>query len=164
MPKHLVIAVFMAFVLGMYPLAGCAQDRAADALTAASALTRGDYQDARSLYQSLLARANNPAPEHVVGYLETFLFTGDYDEGIGEAESMMATASSDPYLLYMKGRLLMVVGRYDEAGTVLERAVRHKNDFWRAGLELADLYYRTGRRAQAQRIYDHPQPVPIAAR
>ena len=71
MRTHLVIAVFMAFVLGMYPLTGCAQDQAADALAAASALTRGDYQDARSLYQSLLDRANKPTPEHVVGYLET---------------------------------------------------------------------------------------------
>jgi len=154
MPKHLVIAVFMAFVLGSYPLTGCAQDPAADALAAASALNRGDYQDARSLYQSLLDGTNKPAPEHVVGYLETFLYTGDYEEGLGEAESMMATASSDPYLLYMKGRLLMAVGRYDEAGTVLETAVRHKNDFWRAGLELADLFYMTGRRAQGKRIYD----------
>ena len=154
MRTHLVIAVLAAFVLGIYPLAGCAQDPAADGLAAGSALTKGDYQDARGRYKALLDGSNGRTPEHIVGYLETFLYTGEYEAGLGEVESMMVTASSDPYLLYMNGRLLVAVGRLDEAGAAFERAIRHKNDFWRAGLELADLLVTTGRRAQAQRVYD----------
>ena len=122
MRTHLVLAFLAAVMLGFYPLAGCAQDPAADGLAAATALTKGDYEDARSRYKSLLDRTSTRTPEHVVGYLETFLFTGEYEEGIAEAESMMANASSDPYLLYMQGRLLVAVGRLDEAGTARLRA------------------------------------------
>lgn len=154
MRKSVFIAVLAVFLFGIYPLAGCAQDPADRGQAAVSALTQGDYPEARRLYKALLDDPDGRTPENVVGYLETFLDAGDYQDGLREAEALLARGSSDPYLLYMQGRLLRAVGRLDEAGAALERAVRHKNDFWRAGLELADLLYETGRRPEAQRIYE----------
>lgn len=49
---------------------------------------------------------------------------------------------------------MRAVGRYPEAEDARRRALEAKGDFWRVGLELADLFYRTDRRAQAQRLYE----------
>ena len=153
MPKRLVIAVVTALVLGVYPLSGCAQDAAPGEEVAATALKKGDYTEARQRYQALLDTATVAAPAYIVGYLETFLTLGDYGEGLGEAELLLGKMPGNPYVLYVKGRLLAALGRYEEAEAALRDAIEKKGDFWRAGLELADLFHLTGRRAQAQRIY-----------
>ena len=154
MRKHLTIVLLITIGLGLNPLSGCAQDTTPGDLRAEAALQKGDYAEARSLYQALLDTAAVGASPYAVGYLETFLYTGDYGEGLGEAELLLAKVSADPYTLYMKGRLLVALGRYEEAEEALRRAVQVKGDFWRAGLEMADLFQRKGRRAQAQRIYE----------
>ena len=154
MRKRLFIATLLSFAFGVYPLSGCAQDAATDDEVAAAAFKKGEYAEARQLYQALLDTATVATPAHIVGYLETFLTLGDYGEGLGEAELLLAKTPDNPYLLYGKGRFLVALGRYEEAEAALRNAIQKKGDFWRAGLELADLFRRTGRRAQAQRIYE----------
>jgi len=154
MRKHVLLAVLVAFTFGIYPLSGCAQDAADRARTAVAALKKGDYAEARGLYQALLSGPDSAAPEHRVGYLETFLDPGDYQEGLQEADRLLAKTPDDPYVLSVKGRLLVAVGRYGEAEETFRKAVEQKNDFWRVGLEWADLMRMTGRDAQAQRLYD----------
>ncbi len=153
MRPRLAIAVLAALAFGVYPLAGCAQDAGEAAATAAQALNAGDYAEARRLFKDRLATPDSARALAVAGYFETFLAVGEYAEGLREADALLARTPDDAALLFMKGRLLVEVGRYADAEDAFRAAGRQQPDFWRDALELADLLQKTGRRAEATRLY-----------
>ncbi len=153
MRPRLAIAVLAALAFGVYPLAGCAQDAGEAAATAAQALNAGDYAEARRLFKDRLATPDSARALAVAGYFETFLAVGEYAEGLREADALLARTPDDAALLFMKGRLLVEVGRYADAEDAFRAAGRQQPDFWRDALELAELLQKTGRRAEATRLY-----------
>ncbi|HMB93560.1 MAG TPA: tetratricopeptide repeat protein [Rhodothermales bacterium] len=153
MRRHFVVAVLAALGLGIYPMAGCAQQPDSGPVTATRALAVGDYEEARALYKSRLAGADSSHAENVVGYFETFLAVGQYSEGLREVDAMLQQAPNDAYLHHMRGRLLMAVGRYDDAEEALRQAGEREPEYWRNALEFGDLLVLTGRGAIAPRFY-----------
>jgi hypothetical protein len=67
MRRHLVFAVLAALGLGVYPMAGCAQQPDQGTPTAERSLTMGAYEDARALFKSKLAASDSSRAENVVG-------------------------------------------------------------------------------------------------
>ncbi len=147
------LAITVLVVFGIYPLAGCAQDAAERGWSAERALNAGEYAEARRLFKTLLARPDSAGTDPVVGYFETFLAVGDYAEGLREADALLTQTPDAAALLFMKGRLLTAVGRYEEAEDAFRTAGSQQPDFWRDALELADLLDKTGRRREAMRLY-----------
>jgi len=130
-----------------------AQESSQDLEKAKEALQTGDYLEARRLFQPLLENSLMDDGEQVLGYFETFLALGNYNEGIDELESYLNKVPNNPYLLHMKGRFLMAVGRYKDAEQAFIDAQKHKEDFLRNLLELGDLLEKTGRKRYAYRYY-----------
>ena len=142
------LAAVLAVLLGLAPAAGCAQSPG----DAGAALRAGRYEDARRQLRPRLTAADR-TPEEVEAYFDTFLHAGDYEAGLDEAATLLRATPGDPYLLHARGRLLVEVGRYEEAERAFAEAGRTKTDYHQNALALADLLRATGRRGPAQRLY-----------
>ena len=101
-----------------------------------SLLNRGEYEKAREILASV-----GDTQASIEGYFETYLQTGQFAEGLERAERRRARSSDSPYVLYAHGRLLVATGRLAEAEEAYRNAIDIKGDYWRAGLELADLFF-----------------------
>ena len=130
-------------------LVGCATDTFAQ--SAKELLSRGAYQEARSTFRDQLTPAAGAAIE---GYFETFLQTGAYDEGLSEARRLLGQWPDNAFVQYGRGRLLWSTGQLREAEEALISAIRSKSDYWRAGLEVADLFEFTGQGHRASGLYN----------
>ena len=146
---------FIAFIF--FTVCTCmpvfAQESSQDLEKAKEALQTGDYPEARRLFRPMLENNLMDDGEHVLGYFETFLALGNYNEGIDELESYLNKAPANPYLLHMKGRFLTAVGRYKDAEQSFIDAQKYKEDFLRNLLELGELLEKTGRKRYAYRYY-----------
>ncbi|MFC1730483.1 tetratricopeptide repeat protein [candidate division KSB1 bacterium] len=120
---------------------------------ARTALRTGDYNEARDLYRDLLTKLTGNDREKAMGYFETFLALGEYQQGLAELEELLEDSPEDPFLLNMKGRFLVETGRYQEAEQAFNMSLRQKNDYWRNRVDLAALFEMTGRKRQARSIY-----------
>lgn len=127
---------------------------AAYAQGAQSLLNEGAYEEARAQYGRLLQEASAPEAANITGYADTFLHTAEYAPGLEQVDALLARWPEDPYVLAARGRLLWALGRLEEAEEFLVRAIRAKGDYWRAGLELAELYAARGRQGPANRIFN----------
>ncbi len=136
-------------LVGAAPLAGCAQE----APDPAAALRAGQYEDARAQLEARV-QATDRTDEEVSAYFDTFRLTGAYEEGLREAEALLQNAPNDAFLHHAHGQLLVDVGRYEEAEAAFVKAGQANTDYHRNALDLADLYEATGRRGQAQRLYN----------
>ena len=119
-----------------------AQEAALDA--ANEALRTGDYREARRLFRPLVDSVTGDRREEITGYFETYLATGEYDDGLDEVNGYLETSPDDPYLLHMKGRFLDVKGEYDAAGEAYVSAWEKKNDYVRNLLAIGGLLEKTG--------------------
>ncbi len=135
----------------IWPSTGCAQET--DSLTAIEALNSGDYLQARSALASLLSDSLATSPEIVEGYFESYLNTGEYDEGIQEAASRIAANPNNAYLHHMHGRLLSVKGRWQEAEQAYIKSAEADNTYWRNVLSIGELLEDRGQRRQAFNAY-----------
>ena len=131
---------FLLVLLGWTPLVTQAQD--ADAL-----LNEGKYQEARAAFSDSLYGVN------IEGYFETYLQTGAFEAGLRRAQQMLRNTSQPEYVNYAIGRLHKVTGNWAEAGAAYLASIQAKNDYWLAGLELAELYQQQGNSRQAERLY-----------
>ena len=123
---------------------------AAWAQPAPELLNAGQYMRARAAFaENLVADAGGA----IEGYFETFLQTGDFYEGLAAAERRRTQWPGNAFVLYAEGRLLRAVGRIQEAEQALIGAIQAKSDYWRAGLELADLFAYTGQQRRARGLY-----------
>ena len=117
---------------------------------AAELLNSGQYARARAAYETMLGPDEGAALE---GYFETYLQSGAYAAGLQEADRYLGRWPGTAQLLYARGRLLWAVGRLGEAESALIDAIRAKPDYWRAGLEVADLFAATGQERRARGLY-----------
>ena len=131
---------FLIVLLGLSPLVAQAQD--ANAL-----LNEGSYREARAAFSDSLYGIN------IEGYFETYLQTGAYEAGLRRAQQLLRNTSQPAYVNYAIGRLHTVTGSWTEAEAAYLAAIQAKNDYWLAGLELAELYRQRGNSRQAQRLY-----------
>ena len=118
-----------------------------------SLLNSGAYDEARAHYGRLLQEARTPEAANITGYADTFLHTAEYVTGLEQVEALLIRWPQDPYVLAARGRLLWALGRLEEAEEALTSAIRAKGDYWRTGLELAELYVARGRQGPANRIF-----------
>ncbi|MEX0601212.1 MAG: tetratricopeptide repeat protein, partial [Rhodothermales bacterium] len=114
-------------------------------------LNAGRYEEARNVLRSLLDET--PHHDGALDYAQTFLLTGAYEVGVERLAELIAAASDAPRLYQARGRLLVAVGRYEEAESDFREALTLKNDLWTGGVDIAELFARTGRDRQAQSIY-----------
>ncbi len=117
--------------------------------TAAQLLNRGAYADARARYAAELESG-----EDVEGYVETYLQTAEFAQGLNRVTELLRRWPESPYVHYVHGRLLVETGSLAAAETAFQEAIRRKRDYWAAGLALADLYGKTGRERQARGLYE----------
>ena len=110
-------------------------------------LNTGKYREAREAFVDSLSGTN------IEGYFETYLQTGSHEEGMRRAQEMRGDSSQAEYVNYAIGRLHMATGNWIEAEEAYLAAIQAKNDYWRAGLELAELHRLRGDSRQAERLY-----------
>ncbi len=120
------------------------------AQTASDLLNSGEYRQARSAFEEDLSP---DAGDAIEGFFETFLQTGDYDQGLAAVERYTSRWPDNAHIHYARGRLLRAVGRLAEAEQALIRAIQAKPNYWRAGLEVADLFTATGQGRRARGLY-----------
>ncbi len=124
---------------------------AAWAQSASALLNSGQYLRARSAFEDSLGADRQEAIE---GFFESFLQRGDFQEGLAEAERLLARWPRNAFVLYGKGRLLQETGQLIASEEAFIAAVGVKPDYWRAGLALAELFEAVGQERQARRLYE----------
>ena len=149
--RHRPLQVIAVLLLLAAPASGCAQDRGLDA--ALDSLKTGNYAAARSMLQPHVGSDADSAGVATVGYLNTFLATGDYEAGRRAAEAMLASSPRNPFAVYMRGRFLQETGQLAAADSSYRRAASAKRNYWRNALDFAEMLYTTGKRGEAQRIF-----------
>ena len=146
MPPSIRSLIAVIVLAGACPTSGYARQES----EAASLLNQGHYDEARALYADALAP---DAGANIEGYFETYAQTGAYDEGLRRAEALRSNWPQSPRVLYGQARLLVAVGRLEDAEKAFHAAIRLKGDYWRAGLDLADLYQARGQHERARGLY-----------
>ena len=120
---------------------------AAHAQSADALLNSGRYDEAHEAFEdSLQGRA-------IEGYFETYVLKGSTEDGLRRVERMLDQSPENPYVHYAAGRLHMARGAWEEAESAYTLAIQFKNDYWRAGLELGDLYRLKGDERRAERLF-----------
>ena len=129
------------------------QAQEADTLVqaATSALNAGRYEEARAGFQAALEQGST---ETAPGFAEAFLAVGAYAEGLEAVEAFLEENPDSPHLHYAKGTLLVAVGRYERAEAAFREAAQRQTDLWPNVLAWGALMERTGRKAQAARLYE----------
>ncbi|MYB90287.1 MAG: tetratricopeptide repeat protein [Rhodothermaceae bacterium] len=110
-------------------------------------LNVGQYSEAREAFADSLYGVN------IEGYFETYLQTGNHESGLRRAQQLLRNSSQPEYVNYAIGRIHMALGNWDGAEDAYITAIQSRNDYWRAGLELADLHRLRGNSRQANRLY-----------
>ncbi|MFC1563390.1 tetratricopeptide repeat protein [candidate division KSB1 bacterium] len=147
----MVLLILLVFFL---PGSITAQTENSELQKAGESLRKGDYKEARDIYKPLIETVSSEQDrEDVMGYFLTYLYEGDYSEGLKEVDKYIEKMNDNPYLLNIKGRLFEKLGNYDEAEKLYKQSRVLKNDFWANQIDLAGLYEKTGRRTQAFGIY-----------
>lgn len=135
------LMVLLSLAVGVYSTSAVAQ-------SGQDLLNQGQYDEARA---ALADRLEGSAIET---YFETYLQSGALQQGMQRAEDLLKSRPQDPHIHYAAGRLHMAVGDWDAAETAFTRAIDFKNDYWRAGLELAEVLRLRGNYRRARRLYD----------
>jgi tetratricopeptide (TPR) repeat protein len=138
------------------PVAGCAQESGSVDLAAArEAYQTGDYDAAVDAFGTLARRAE-ALPASGLGWARALAVTGEYD-GALEAldESAASGASADVQFDGMRGRILRVLGRTEDAEARLRGAIAGgASDATLARLELAELLWDRGEQDEAIALFD----------
>jgi cellulose synthase operon protein C len=122
-----------------------------------AALRSGDYAQAREYFESALTDKTG-LEENQLGLLQTLRVTGAYrDAARRAAEFLLARGDSAPLHLE-RGRIADAVGDYAEAEQQLRRAAALASAGsivqWDATRALAEVLEKTGKRTEAQRLWD----------
>ena len=149
------LAALFLMLLCAWPSRAQEADSVADSaagMTAEEAYFLGalQYERARALLQ---ARLEAGETEIAAAYAETFRAEGAYDRGLEVLADVLEDAPNDPNLLYAKGTLLVERGRYEEAEEAFREATQRQPDLWANLLAWGQLMEKTGRAAEARRLY-----------
>ncbi len=120
---------------------------------ASEKIRRGDYLAARKLLAPILAKQQPESYEVAGGYFETFLATGEYEQGLETVKKFLEKFPNNPFLLNARGNLLVQTGNYMEAESLFKLARSYKQNFLENSSDLAGLYLKTGRKSQAKELY-----------
>ncbi|KPK95980.1 hypothetical protein AMJ80_02535 [bacterium SM23_31] len=155
MKTHISLcSVIGLIILLLIPYFAAGQDYTGALEDALVALKIGDYSEARKLFRPLLELDTGDDREKVMGYFETFIDIGEYTAGLEEIEKYLEKTPEDPFLLNMKGRLLILTGKYDEAEKAFIQSRMQKFDYWRNLIDLGEYYTKVGRRYEANSFYN----------
>lgn len=143
--------VIVAVCLACPAPAAYAQDADSLRQRADGYLNSGRYDEARHLYRSLLD--DTPGDEAAVGYATAFEAVGDYEAGLAAVNALLEEAPEAVALLHARGRLLIDLGRYEDAAQALNKAVAQQRDRQSAMADLADVLERSGRDQDARFLF-----------
>ena len=141
MAAYRALVLCVAIAVGIFASAAAAQ-------SGQELLNQGQYDQARA------ALEDQSEGTDIEAYFETYLQSGELAQGLRRADALLRRRPSDPYLHYSAGRLHMAQGDWDAAEAAYNQAINLKNDYWRAGLELADVLGLRGDDRRARRLYD----------
>lgn len=145
--------IFLASILAALPcvaLSACAQDADSVRTRAYASLNSGRYDDAREHFLDLLELGD---VEAALGYAQTFEAVGEYEEGLEAIDARIADAASTSALQCGRGRLLVALGRYNDAGSAFDDALQADEILWPCAADFADLLERMGRTRDARRVF-----------
>jgi len=124
---------------------------------ARTALRSGDYAKAREYFESALKGATN-IEECQAGLLQTMRETGAYQEAVKRADEFLAVRDSSAPLHLERGYLAEAVGDHSGAEKHLRRVLALASGMTATRMdatrELAELLEDTGRRTEAQALWD----------
>ena len=131
----------LPWIIGIFPTLAAGQ-------SGLDLLNRGQYAEARAIFSGSLEGAA------IEGYVETYLQSGQISQGLERITPLASRHSEIPQFHYAAGRLYLAQGDWESAETALTQAISLKNDYWRAGLELAEVFRLRGDDRRARRLYD----------
>ncbi len=115
----------------------------------------GEYEQARRLYSEVLRNADSLATMNLVHFAETFLATGEYEEGLAAVEEYVGDGEGNPFALHARGLFLEAAGQYEAAERAYLESARLKEDLWPNILALAEILDKTGRDSEANDVFTY---------
>jgi len=114
---------------------------------ARAAILGGKYDEGLKELDALLAKPEAAAERDARSLrVRAYLETGRYKDAAADAEALVTLAPDDPNLLCLQANALIELGRYDEAGKLLARALEKSPNHTRARLLTLELAEVTGQR------------------
>lgn len=104
---------------------------------------RGNYEEARSLYEKLAAGAKD-RDAAAIGLSRTWESQGEYDKALAAVENALQTDAKNPDLLARKAELLFNRGRWDDAEKAAQAAIDEKREHFLARWIRAQIYRDRG--------------------
>ncbi len=155
MSKKITSTLILSILFHLYlPGSLFGQDNDDGIRKANEALRKGKYREARDLYRPFAESSQaGQVREDAMGFFKTYIYVGDYAEGLREVDKFTEDAENDPYLLNMKGKFYELQGDYREAERYYKQTRVLLNEYWENQIDLARLYEKSGRRIQAYGIY-----------
>src|SRR5580704_9154185 len=88
-------------------------------------LKRGNYAEAKAGYEELIKTEKSPIAAFI-GLAECFRAEGEYQEALETLDTGLKTHSDDPDLLAHRADLFFFLGKWDEASTDAESAIKRQ--------------------------------------
>ena len=108
--------------------------------------------EAETLYrQAVRMDSGNPHAHYLLGLVRASL--GDFTEGAGLVERAMDLGLNDAAAFLQHAKLLLALGKSEQAMAQLQRALDRKPDFTEACEASGNICYETGRYADAEAHY-----------
>lgn len=148
-----IAAIYCLFFFNSFSLPASVPIQEDPLLEANKKINSGDYLEARKTLASILEKQQPENYEAAGSYFETFLATGEYEQGLETVKKLLKKSANNPFLLNAKGRLLFQTGNYEQAESLFKLARSFKQNFWENSYDLAGLYSKTGRMPEAKELY-----------
>jgi len=116
---------------------------AADLKEARQRWLKGNYEEARALFQKHLKDANL-GPAAAVGVSRSWASEGEYDQALKVVDAALAQHDKSPALLARRAELLHGRGRWQEAEAAAEKAIALDKDQFQARWVRAQIYRDRG--------------------
>jgi tetratricopeptide (TPR) repeat protein len=132
----------------------CYQDRKSvlDCSNLGSVYERlGEYDKARQVYQDYLKNVSDSPQIHTyVGF--DYVYRGEYDLALAEAEKAFLLAPGDTNVSFLKGDIAHLAGRFEESEKEYLRALESQEKSYKSGARwsLATLFVTQGKFAKAK--------------
>lgn len=113
----------------------------------------GEYLQAREQFESLLETSGDNRGSIITNYFETYLYRGEYKDGLTRVEDLLQQNPQDPYLFGLKGRFLIATGNIKEAEQAFIKSQTIDEKLFVILLEIAEFLEKSGRGNQAFGYY-----------
>jgi tetratricopeptide (TPR) repeat protein len=153
-----------------------AQDAGPSLKDAQQRLFRGNYAEARGMFEAL-AKDNQHKVAAAIGISRTWESVGEYDKALGVLDAALKDAPASPHLLAQRGHLMYQLGRWAEAEKDVKQSLAYDPNHYLAHWVLAQLHRDHGDLNKAgeellwivrafgkdQAILDDPERILLAA-